>query len=318
MKKLTLQTPAFRYLEKSYGEWLDVLGYAPSTVRSFPNYIREFLHYMEEKGYTQINQIDIPLIKTYYKTLSQRANQRQGGGLSNNYLNTHLNAIDRLLEYLRKQARIELPLTGIPKETPNPEEVTPLTLTQVRKLYEAVEIYEEVREENYIRSDNHAFSLRDKAMLAVFYDCGLRRTEGQSLNVSDIHYDNRLLEVRQGKGGKARFVPLSKTTQTHLQDYHFEGRPVLMRKSNEEAFFLNSRGERASGGTLNNRLKKLQQYSDDAVLRQMNLHLHILRHSIATHLLFQGMSLEKVAQFLGHYSLESTQIYTHLMEKVYG
>ena len=336
MKKLNLKTPAFRYLEKSYGEWLDVLGYAPSTVRSFPNYIREFLHYMEKNGYTQINQIDIPLIKKYYKTLSQRANQRQGGGLSNNYLNTHLNAIDRLLEYLRKQARIEIPITGIPKETPNPEEVTPLTLEQAKKLYEAVDIYAEAREEIYSRQDNHPITLRDKAMLAVFYDCGLRRTEGVSLNVSDIHYDNRLLEVRQGKGGKARFVPLSKTTQAHLQDYHFEGRPVLMKKPNEparlngparmgsggrsdgEAFFLNNRGERINGNTFNKRLKEIQQYSDDAALRQMNLHLHILRHSIATHLLYQGMSLEKVAQFLGHYSLESTQIYTHLMDKAFN
>ncbi|MEO1099722.1 MAG: tyrosine-type recombinase/integrase, partial [Bacteroidota bacterium] len=162
------------------------------------------------------------------------------------------------------------------------------------------------------------FTLRDKAMLAVFYDCGLRRTEGVSLDISDIHYDNRLLEVRKGKGGKARFVPLSKTTQDHLQNYHFEGRPILLRRANEEAFFLNQLGSRMTGNTFNKRLKSLQQYSDDASLRQMNLHLHILRHSIATHLLFQGMSLEKVAQFLGHYSLESTQIYTHLMQKTNG
>lgn len=318
MKKLTLQTPAFRYLEQSYGQWLDILGYAPTTVRSFPLMVREFLYYMEQKGYNQINQIDIPLIKTYYKTLSQRANQRQGGGLSNNYLNTHLNAIDRLLEYLRKQARIEIPTTGIQKEIPNPEEVIPLTLEQVRKLYEATDTYAAAREEHYTRSDNHAFTLRDKAMLAVFYDCGLRRAEGVSLDISDIHYDNRLLEVRKGKGGKARFVPLSKTTQDHLQNYHFEGRPILLRRANEEAFFLNQLGSRMTGNTFNKRLKSLQQYSDDASLRQMNLHLHILRHSIATHLLFQGMSLEKVAQFLGHYSLESTQIYTHLMQKTNG
>lgn len=318
MKTLILQTPAFKYLEKSYGEWLDILGYAPSTVRYFPTYIREFLHYMEKHGYTQINQIDIPLIRKYYRELSQRANQRQGGGLSNNYLNTHLNAIDRLLEYLRKQARIEIPQTGIPKETPNPEEIMPLTLEQVKKLYEAADTCSEDQETNYPRVDRPAIRLRDKAILAVFYDCGLRRTEGENLNLSDIHYDNRLLEVRKGKGGKPRFVPMSLSTVAHLQNYQYEGRPLLIKSATEEAFFLNYRGNRASGSLFNNRLKELQKYSDDAALRQMNLHLHILRHSIATHLLYQGMSLEKVAQFLGHYSLESTQIYTHLMEKVYG
>lgn len=318
MKKLNLQTPAFRYLEQSYGQWLDILGYAPSTVRSFPTYVREFLHYMEKNGYSRINQIDTPIIRTYYNQLSQRANQRQGGGLSNNYLNTHLNALDRLLEYLRKQARIEIPPTGIPKETPNPEEVIPLTLEQVKQLYEAANTCAEDQEENYPRADRLAIRLRDKAILAVFYNCGLRRTEGEYLSLSDIHYDTRLLEIRKGKGGKPRFVPMSLSTVAHLQNYHYEGRPLLIRKSNEDAFFLNYRGQRASGSMFNNRLKELQKYSDDAGLRQRHLHLHILRHSIATHLLYQGMSLENVAQFLGHYSLESTQIYTHLVEKVYG
>ena len=318
MKKLTLQTPAFRYLEQSYGQWLDILGYAPSTVRSFPSYVREFLHYMEKEGFTQINQIDIPQIKTYYKTLSQRANQRQGGGLSNNYLNTHLNALDRLLEYLRKQARIEIPPTGIPKETPNPEEVMPLTLEQIKQLYEATDTCAEEMEFSYPRADRQAINLRDKAMLAVFYNCGLRRTEGENLSLSDVHYDNRLLEVKQGKGGKARFVPMSLSTVAHLQNYQYEGRPVLMRKGTEDAFFLNYRGTRVGGNTFNRRLKELQKYTTDPTLRQLNIHLHTLRHSIATHLLYQGMSLENVAQFLGHYSLESTQIYTHLMEKTFN
>uniref|UniRef100_UPI004049CDE0 tyrosine-type recombinase/integrase n=1 Tax=Fulvivirga sp. TaxID=1931237 RepID=UPI004049CDE0 len=318
MKKLTLQTPAFRYLEQSYGQWLDILGYAPVTVKSFPVLVREFLHYLETNGYTQINQIDIPLIKKYYKTLSQRSNQRQGGGLSNNYLNTHLNAIDRLLEYLRKQARIEIPPTGIPKETPNPEEVMPLTLEQIKQLYEATDTCAEEMEANYPRADRQAINLRDKAMLAVFYNCGLRRTEGENLSLSDVHYDNRLLEVKQGKGGKPRFVPMSLSTVAHLQNYQYEGRPILVRRGTEDAFFLNCRGTRVGGNTFNRRLKELQKYTTDPTLRQLNIHLHTLRHSIATHLLFQGMSLENVAQFLGHYSLESTQIYTHLMEKVYG
>ena len=318
MKNLVLQNTAFRYLEQSYGQWLDILGYAPSTVRSFPLYIREFLHYMEKKGYTQINQIDTPIIQTYYSELSQRGNQRRGGGLSNNYLNTHLNALDRLLEYLRKQARIEIPPTGIPKESPNPEEVIPLTLEQVKELYTAVNTCAEAHEENYPRSDRQAIQLRDKAILAVFYNCGLRRTEGEQLNLSDIHYDTRLLEVKKGKGGKPRFVPMSLGTVAHLQNYHYEGRPILMKKPNEDAFFLNYRGKRATGDLFNKRLKELQKYTDDAGLRQRHLHLHILRHSIATHLLYQGMSLENVAQFLGHYSLESTQVYTHIMEKHYG
>ena len=135
----------------------------------------------------------------------------------------------------------------------------------------------------------------------------------------DVDFDKRLLHVRKGKGGKSRTVPFSKTTSQHLQDYHYEGRPLYAKTGTQEAFLLSLRwGNRAHGGTLNNRLKYMQSQTEEASLQQVNLHLHILRHSIATHLLYQGMELERVAQFLGHYSLNSTQIYTHLVQEVYG
>ena len=307
MKKLILKTASFRYLEQSYGEWLDILGYAPATVRAFPTYVREFLYYLEQEGYTHIKAIDIPLIKTYYHHLSQRANQRQGGGLSNNYLNTHLNALEKLLDYLRQQARILIPPTGIARETPNPEEVLPLTPREIQSLYQATEIYQEAAP---------LHRLRDKAILAVFYGCGLRRNEGVQLNLSDIHYDHRLLEVKHAKGSQPRFVPMSKSTLLDLQHYQYDGRPHWVGEQ-EDAFFVGYFGKRIHGNELNKRLKIIQSHSENAALRQKPLYLHLLRHSIATHLLHEGMSLEKVAQFLGHRSLESTQLYTHLMEKVY-
>jgi integrase/recombinase XerD len=310
MKNLPLTNPAYKYLEQSFKEWLDILGYAPTTVQSFPTYVREYLHYMEQQGHTSIHAIDIPIIRTYYRELTQRANQRRGGGLSNNYLNTHITALNKLLEYLRTQARVMLPPTGIPAETPNPEPVTPLTPQQIKSLYEATKTYEE---------ETPALTLLDRAILAIYYDCGLRRNEGVNVNLSDIDFDQRLLHIRKGKGGKSRTVPFSKTTAKHLQDYRYEGRPYFARTGTQEAFLLSLRGgNRACGSTLNNRLKYMQSQTEDVSLQQINIHLHILRHSIATHLLYQGMELERVAQFLGHYSLNSTQIYTHLVEEVYG
>ena len=310
MRQLPLQNTSFIFLEKSFTEWLDILGYAPATVRMFPSCVREFLYYLEKQGYNQINQIDIPLIRKYYQNLSQRANHRQGGGLSGNYLNVHLNAIEKLLEYLRKQGRILLPPTGIPQEIPNPEIVEPLKPEEIKSLYEATKMYEE---------EKPAYALRDRAILAVYYDCGLRRNEGVNLDIADVHFDQRLLEVKHAKGGQPRFVPFGKRTSHHLQDYRYEGRPLLLKDGREEAFFISKRGGgRVNGNTLNSRLKYMQQHTEESSLRQKPLHLHVLRHSIATHLLYQGMSIEKVAQFLGHRSLESTQIYTHLMEKVYG
>jgi integrase/recombinase XerD len=213
------------------------------------------------------------------------------------------------LEYLRKQGRLVLPPIGIPYEDPSPKPIQPLTTKQIKILYQTTEFYED---------QFPHLAIRDRAMLAVYYDCGLRRSEGQQLNYSDVHLDNRLLHVRKGKGNQQRFVPFSSSTKNHFESYLLDGRLQLQQSGKQDAFLLNKRGGRASGESMNERLKYLVELSEDSSLKQTPVHLHILRHSIATHLLYQGMELEKVAQFLGHRSLESTQIYTHLMEKVYG
>lgn len=282
-----------------------MLGYAPSTVSTLPRCVREFLHYLEQQGYHQLHQIDTPLIQTYYQQLSQRRNQRRGGGLSNNYLNVHLNALNRLLDYLRKRARITLPVLEIRKETPNPTPIIPLTTEQVKSLYEATTQYE---------ADQSALAKRDRAILSIFYDCGLRCNEGIQLNLSDLQLDNRLLHVRYAKGGQERFVPLSKATTRHLTEYCYDARPHLVKVTQQTgALLLSMQGNKMNGSSLNRRLKQLQIHTEDPILQQQSLHLHVLRHSIATHLLFNGMELEKVAQFLGHRSLESTQVYTHIL-----
>lgn len=304
MKKLPIKTPSFRFLEESFKEWLDLLGYAPSTVQTLPRCVREFLYYLEQKGHNQINEIDTLIITQYYDQLSQRKNERRGGGLSNNYLNIHLNALDRLVEYLRKRARMELPALEIKKEVPNPRPIVPLTTGQIKSLYEATRTYE---------SKQPHLALRDRAMLSIFYDCGLRRNEGIGLDLSDVHLDNRLLYVKYAKGGQARFVPFGQETSRHLTSYIYDARSVMARAPNTHALLLSSQGTRASGGALNTRLKHLQGHTEDPILQQQEIHLHLLRHSIATHLLFEGMELEKVARFLGHKSLESTQVYTHIL-----
>lgn len=83
----------------------------------------------------------------------------------------------------------------------------------------------------------------------------------------------------------------------------------------DDAFLISQRDVRMNTQSMALRLKLLQQRTDDITLQEKNVRLHVLRHSIATHLLQNGMSLEKIARFLGHSSLESTQIYTHLISK---
>jgi integrase/recombinase XerD len=155
-------------------------------------------------------------------------------------------------------------------------------------------------------------------MLSILYGCGLRRNEAVSVDVGDINFDGSILLVRKGKNYKERFVPISKASLKYLQEYIYDHRPGLLRGQKAEALFLSLQCKRLNGQTMIVRLKHLQRQTEDKDLMEKEIGLHTLRHSIATHLLQAGMDIESIARFLGHSSLESTQIYTHLagIEKV--
>ncbi len=141
-------------------------------------------------------------------------------------------------------------------------------------------------------------------------------------NISDIHFEKSLLHVRKGKGYKERMVPITKQSLQHLQNYLYDARPYFMPAISpsfgggrgEAAFFVTQSGKRLGGTMMLIRLKQLIQFTGNAELMQKDIHLHTLRHSIATHLLQNGMRLERIKDFLGHGSLDSTQIYTHFIE----
>jgi integrase/recombinase XerD len=100
----------------------------------------------------------------------------------------------------------------------------------------------------------------------------------------------------------------------HLENFLYDARPLLLKTKKEEAFFINERGKPMSAQMMYLRLQTLVVRTENTELIEKNPGLHTLRHSIATHLLANGMSLERIKDFLGHSSLESTQIYTHLIE----
>jgi integrase/recombinase XerD len=158
-------------------------------------------------------------------------------------------------------------------------------------------------------------ALRDKAMLTIYYGCGLRRNEGLHIELNDIFWDKQLLYVSKGKNNKERFVPISKAGLKHLENYLYDARPLLIKDHKEELFFINERGKPMQGQMMLLRLDQLVTRTENITLQEKEIGLHTLRHSIATHLLSNGMKLEKIKDFLGHSSLESTQIYTHLVEE---
>lgn len=313
MKRLPLQTPSFRYLEQSFREWLDVLGYAPKTVKRMPWNIREMLHYFENHGITSIKEIDSKRIKKYFNEhLKQRPSAgHKGGALDSATLNHHINAIHKFLDYLRQVGRLILAQPNLKREEPG-RRIVYLTEEEVQQLFKASYQQPDPRPD-LPDSRIEAMQSRDRAMLAIFYGCGLRRNEGVHLNVDDINFDRAILHVRKGKQYKERFVPISKTALKHLQEYVYDHRGELLQGVKAEALFISLRAQRIDGQTLQLRLNHLQQRSNNPELMEKEIGLHTLRHSIATHLLQAGMPLESISRFLGHSSLESTQIYTHLI-----
>ncbi len=152
---------------------------------------------------------------------------------------------------------------------------------------------------------------RDKAMLELLYATGLRVTELVSLDLSDIALESDPVTVRcVGKGERERILPLHQRPIDELRQYIFHVRPKLVRNRRESALFVNRRGERL---TRQGFWLILKNYAREAKLDKA-ITPHTLRHTYATHMLSGGMPLRNVQDALGHASISTTQIYTHLTD----
>jgi integrase/recombinase XerD len=314
MKSLVLKTPSYQYILDSFRDWLDVLGYADTTVYTIPNHIKEFLHYMEVKHKLDIRQIDNKDFLHYYYQTKGRANLKRGGGLSGAYLNKYIQAIQLFSDYLRQSTKLIIPKLYLSTEQNNSETRDILTQDEIKILYKATDNYPTPTryqsEELY-----EALAKRDRASLTLLYGCGLRRNEAINVKIEDIQIEQERIHVRKGKNYRERIVPLNPSCMRYLQDYIHEARVYFLKQNNNPYLLISQRGKRIDGQSLLLRIKLLQKRTENEHLIDKQIGLHTLRHSIATHLLENGMHLEGIAKFLGHSSLESTQIYTHLISE---
>ena len=296
MKNLPFYSYAFRELELDYKEWLALLGYAENTVYNMPLYIHEFFHWLENQDVKIIDMISAQHVDDFLFHLKNRPNVIHGGKLSNAHINKYHQGLILLSQFVRQTNRGSFTVeTERLEQTRALPEI--LTTVEVKELYNVC--------------DADVLGLRNKVMLDVFYACGLRRNEGVHLDVTDIDFKSRLIYVRRGKNYKERYVPVNETIVQHIRDYLDHSRPFLQKKDKIPALFISDKGYRAQGQSLLIRLRKLARLARIS----KRIGLHTLRHSIATHLLQGGMKLKYIARFLGHDSLESTQIYTHIVHE---
>ena len=158
--------------------------------------------------------------------------------------------------------------------------------------------------------------LRDRAMLELFYSTGMRLRELVNINLDDFHTESQLIKVT-GKGGKERLIPYGKRAQFSIEKFLEFCGVQLSEKEDIVPLFINSKGKRISPRTVQRRIKMYLKTVTDGE----RFGPHTLRHSFATHLLSRGADIRAVQELLGHSSLSSTQIYTHIqpekMKKVH-
>jgi integrase/recombinase XerC len=141
-------------------------------------------------------------------------------------------------------------------------------------------------------------ALRNQALVELVYSAGLRSAEAVGLDLGDVDWEQEHVHIRRGKGGKERIVPLGEEAAHLVARYVREARPQLARGA-DNALFLSARGRRL----------------DTSTLRRVCPHPHKLRHAFATHLLEGGADLRTIQELLGHASLSTTQMYSHVDAK---
>jgi integrase/recombinase XerD len=305
MKKTnrTFKTTEFIRLHLGLKDWLNTLGYSESTVYGMPRMLGEFLYWLESLNIFQIQQINQTLVNQYLEYIQNRPNKRTQGALSTNYINKQIESLQKFIRYLKETNQENLNIEIKQLKSEDQPERTVLSRQEVEQLYRA--------------TDNSLIGIRDRAMLSIYYGCGLRRKEGISLEVSDVLFERRLLYVRKTKNGYERYVPMNVKCLQDLEIYIYSARNLLL-DSNfpTEMLFISERGKPIDSQSFKCRLKVLKERTNNPELQNKSFGLHALRHSIATHLLQAGIELENVGLFLGHKCLDSTQLYTHIINEL--
>jgi integrase/recombinase XerD len=297
MEKFIIHSKEYRDHYVRFKKYLQAVGYSKSSCSTFDTGIKEFLWWTERKKIGTINQVEESDIESFYEHLQHRPSKTTGGSLSEGRITLHMYTLKLFFQHLQDTEQIEVNPMGNLNYTRDFKRTRENLLSKedIEKLYNGCE------------------TAKQKAMLGIIYGCGLRRQEAVKLNARDIHFKNAMLYVREGKGGRKRTIPLSKTVLNDFKEYYFNERPneINQRSKDIEAFMFNNHGTRMQGDSYNQEIKKM--IAKAKLDKQITL--HHFRHAIATHLIESGMKTEHVKDFLGHMSIETTQTYTHITTK---
>ena len=259
-------------LDRAIDRFLRKPSLSDATRRSYRVDLEHFAAWLDRRA-TKLDGVGIRELTEYAAELG-RARQKLAPA-----------SIARRLSAVRSFLRFTLGATYVPDASLGPRR--PRRLPDPPKRQEIEATLEAL-------DGDGALPLRNRALIELVYSAGLRSREAVDLDLADVDFEQELVRVR-GKGGKERVVPLGEEAAWWLSCYLRESRPQLA-KGAENALFLSARGRRL----------------DTSTLRRIAPHPHRLRHAFATHLLEGGADLRTIQELLGHSSLSTTQVYSHV------
>jgi len=252
--------------------FLESGGLSDSTRRAYASDLRAFAAWLEERG-LELEDVDVRVLADWVTALGSGR-----GRLAPSTIARRLSAVRSLLRFTYGPARVPDAALAPRRTRRLPE--APKT-TEIEALLE-------------LAGGNAPLELRNRALLELLYSGGLRSSEAVGLDLSDVDFEREVVHVH-GKGGKERVVPLGEEAAYRLSLYLRDARPALARGA-ESAVFLSAHGRRL----------------DTSTVRRILRHPHRLRHAFATHLLEGGADLRVIQELLGHSSLSTTQVYSHV------
>lgn len=263
-------------------------GLSPNSVSAYQNDVSKLVNYCEEKGF-KLAEIDYGHLKSFVTALYDL-------GLSARSQARIISGIKQFFSFLILEGTIQKD----PSEFLEQPKIG-------RKLPEVLSIEEidALIAANSMVSDE---GKRNRAILEVLYSCGLRVSELIQLKFTDLFYDEGFVRVI-GKGNKERLVPLSKSVEIEIATYKNKVRSKLkIQEGHENFIFLNRRGKQLTRVMIFIIVKNLAKHID----LKKEISPHTFRHSFATHLIEGGANLRAIQEMLGHESIITTEIYTHL------
>ena len=261
--------------------------YSENTVKSYNNDLKKYETFFKNTNVLNIKEENI---KDYLKYLKNNSND-------NRTINHNISTLRSFYKFLLIEKIIkENPMEYI--EMPKTKKTLPKTLS-IEEIDKLLDI-----------KLTDSFSYRNKAMLELMYSSGLRVSELVNVKIHDVDTSNCIIRI-MGKGKKERIVPLGDYAIRYIDIYLREHRNNLTKKELNEYLFLNNHGKKM---TRQGFFKILKQLAKEKNIKT-DFSPHTLRHSFATHLLNGGADLRSIQEMLGHESISTTQIYTHVSKE---